>query len=296
MARVSEQAVGEKVLKSLDPDAAARRHRPSGAGRPDGPGRSTRSTSAGDVTVLMLCGLQGSGKTTTCGKLGRLLQQSEAASRCSSRPTCSGPRPSSSCTCSASSSACRSTPSRARKTRSTVCQNARAARPSRSGADVVILDTAGRLHIDEELMDQLARIDRPRAARPGLPGRRRHDRPGRRQQRQGVQRGAGARRRDHDQARRRRPRRRGCCRSRTSPACRSSSSAPASISTRWRSSTPTGMAGRILGMGDMRRPGRAGAAEVRPGGAEGSRRPSCSRASSRSTTSRSQLRQMRSRA
>ena len=28
------------------------------------------------------------------------------------------------------------------------------------GADVVILDTAGRLHIDEELMDELERIDR----------------------------------------------------------------------------------------------------------------------------------------
>ncbi len=26
------------------------------------------------VTVLMLCGLQGSGKTTTCGKLGRMIR------------------------------------------------------------------------------------------------------------------------------------------------------------------------------------------------------------------------------
>ena len=29
----------------------------------------------GELTTLMLCGLQGSGKTTTCGKLGRMLQQ-----------------------------------------------------------------------------------------------------------------------------------------------------------------------------------------------------------------------------
>ena len=28
----------------------------------------------GDVTVLMMCGLQGSGKTTTCGKLSRMLK------------------------------------------------------------------------------------------------------------------------------------------------------------------------------------------------------------------------------
>ena len=46
-------------------------------------------------TILMLCGLQGSGKTTTCGKLARLLA-TRAASRSSSRPTCSVPPPSSS--------------------------------------------------------------------------------------------------------------------------------------------------------------------------------------------------------
>jgi len=27
------------------------------------------------TTVLMLCGLQGSGKTTTCGKLGRMIKE-----------------------------------------------------------------------------------------------------------------------------------------------------------------------------------------------------------------------------
>jgi signal recognition particle subunit SRP54 len=40
-----------------------------------------------------------------------------------------------------------------------VCQNA--ARHAREGGlDVVLLDTAGRLHVDKELMDQLVRIDR----------------------------------------------------------------------------------------------------------------------------------------
>ena len=71
MAEVTEQAVGEKVLQVARSDPAAGRHRPPGAGRADGPGRSIRCTCSGDVTVLMLCGLQGSGKTTTCGKLGR---------------------------------------------------------------------------------------------------------------------------------------------------------------------------------------------------------------------------------
>src|SRR5690606_15510032 len=41
----------------------------------------------------------------------------------------------------------------------TVCQNA-VKRAKQEGADVVILDTAGRLHIDDELMSQLKQIDR----------------------------------------------------------------------------------------------------------------------------------------
>jgi signal recognition particle subunit SRP54 len=40
-----------------------------------------------------------------------------------------------------------------------VCQNA-VKEAKKQGADVVILDTAGRLHIDDELMQQLTRIDR----------------------------------------------------------------------------------------------------------------------------------------
>ena len=71
--------VGEKVLKSLDPSQQLVRHRPSGADQPDGPGRpfAPPAAASGEVTVLMLCGLQGSGKTTTCGKLGALLKQAD---------------------------------------------------------------------------------------------------------------------------------------------------------------------------------------------------------------------------
>jgi len=46
-------------------------------------------------TVIMLCGLQGSGKTTTCGKLARLLAL-QGDSRCSWPPTSSVRPPSSS--------------------------------------------------------------------------------------------------------------------------------------------------------------------------------------------------------
>ncbi len=58
-----------------------------------------------------------------------------------------------------------------------VCHSA-VTQAKKLGANVVILDTAGRLHIDEELMGQLVRIDETMPARPGLLRRGRHDRPG----------------------------------------------------------------------------------------------------------------------
>lgn len=157
MSRVTEESVGEKVLKSLNPGqhviGVVYRELVNLMGPVD---HSLHLRN--DVTVLMMCGLQGSGKTTTCGKLGRLirdrgrkpllvaadLQRPAAihqlqvigeqlgldvyAETGSNDPVA-------------------------------VCQNA--VKHARSiGAQVVILDTAGRLHIDDELMNQLKTIDR----------------------------------------------------------------------------------------------------------------------------------------
>ena len=61
-------------------------------------------------TVIMLAGLQGSGKTTLAGKLALLAQGPGPARRCSSRPTSSDPTPSPSCRSSVSAPASRSSP------------------------------------------------------------------------------------------------------------------------------------------------------------------------------------------
>ncbi|GIV00168.1 MAG: hypothetical protein KatS3mg014_1783 [Actinomycetota bacterium] len=80
---------------------------------------------------------------------------------------------------------------------------------AREGHDVVIIDTAGRLHVDEEMMREARRGARRREAPPRAHGLRRDDRPGRRRAGPGLH----ARGRHHGlrphQARRRRPRRRG---------------------------------------------------------------------------------------
>jgi signal recognition particle subunit SRP54 len=159
MQRISQQALGEKVLKSLNPSqqvvGIVYQELVNLMGPVD---HSLHLKGTGDVTVLMMCGLQGSGKTTTTGKLGRMLKQR-------------GRRP-------LLVAADLQRPAaidqlhvlgeqleipvysdRTQKDPVTVCQAA-VREAKQLGADTVILDTAGRLHIDEELMAQLERIDR----------------------------------------------------------------------------------------------------------------------------------------
>jgi len=157
MRGVTEKALGEKVLLAPSPSqqliGIVRDELISILGPVDPSIRLTK-----DVTVLMMCGLQGSGKTTTCGKLAKLLTQNKARpmlvaadlqrpaaieqlhvlGRQLNVPVYSEP---------------------GAQDPVQVCQNAlKQAREQK--ANIVILDTAGRLAIDRELMDQLVRIDK----------------------------------------------------------------------------------------------------------------------------------------
>ena len=106
--------------------------------------------------VLMMCGLQGSGKTTTCGKLA-LGFAIAAGGRCSSPPTCSGPAAVEQLKVLGQQI---NIPVYSEATNPVqVCKNAIAYAKQHS-LDMVILDTAGRLQIDDELMDELNQIDR----------------------------------------------------------------------------------------------------------------------------------------
>jgi signal recognition particle subunit SRP54 len=76
VSRVAEKAMGEKVLLALNPTqqliGIINQELINTLGPVD-PAIPLRK----DVTVLMMCGLQGSGKTTTCGKLAKLLAQNK---------------------------------------------------------------------------------------------------------------------------------------------------------------------------------------------------------------------------
>ena len=157
MARVSEQAVGETVLKSLNPTNQLVYIVHQELINLMGPVDHSLHL-RGDVSVLMLCGLQGSGKTTTCGKLGLSIQR---RGRKPLLVAADLQRP----------AAIQQLQVIGQQLGLPVYADLNATDPvalcqaavkqaKDSGANVVILDTAGRLHVDAELMGQLSSIDR----------------------------------------------------------------------------------------------------------------------------------------
>jgi signal recognition particle subunit SRP54 len=157
MQRVSEQALGERVLKSLDPSQQVVGIVHQELINLMGPVDHSLHLRP-DVTVLMLCGLQGSGKTTTCAKLAMLVKQLKK------RPML--------CAADLQRPAAIDQlhvlgeqidvpvySDRENKNAVKVCQAA-VGQAKQQDVDVLILDTAGRLAIDQELMDELSEIDR----------------------------------------------------------------------------------------------------------------------------------------
>ena len=157
MERVSQEAVGERVLKSLDPSQQVVGIVYQALVELMGPVDHSLHLRPG-LNVLMLCGLQGSGKTTSCGKLARLIQQ---RGRKPMLVAADLQRPAAidQLEILGQNLGIEVYTERSSADPVAVCQRA-VAQAKTSGADVLILDTAGRLHVDEDLMAQLTQIDR----------------------------------------------------------------------------------------------------------------------------------------
>lgn len=109
-------------------------------------------------TTIMMTGLQGTGKTTTCGKLANYLKQ------CGKKPmlaACDIYRPAAIDQLEVVAKACNTPVYVDRECRDAV-KIAKDAREEaeRKGCNVLVIDTAGRLQIDEELMEELSRMKR----------------------------------------------------------------------------------------------------------------------------------------
>ena len=156
--RVTAEAVGEKVLASLDPAQQLVGIVHQELVNLMGPVDHTIHYQQGRPTVLMLCGLQGSGKTTSTAKLAKKIKQQ---GRSVMLVAADLQRPAAIEQLSVLGRQLDvpvHTPDGVSDPVA-VC-NAGVARAKKEGIAVVILDTAGRLSIDDALMAELAKIDR----------------------------------------------------------------------------------------------------------------------------------------
>jgi signal recognition particle subunit SRP54 len=156
IARISEQALGESVLRLLDPTEQLVKIVHEELIQLMGPVDHDLHLRK-PLTTFMLCGLQGSGKTTTCGKLGKLLVKRDLKPMLVAADL-QRPAAIDQLEILGQSIGVPVHVDRESKNPVQVCQDA-ARKAASLGVDVLILDTAGRLHIDAELMEQLCRIE-----------------------------------------------------------------------------------------------------------------------------------------
>ena len=154
-AKVTERAIGAQVMESLTPGQMVVKIVNEELTELMGGTRSRLASAPHPPTGVMMCGLQGVGKTTYCAKLGLMLKNQ------GNRPllvACDIYRP----------AAIKQLQVVGEKAGVPVFEKGTAdpveiAREAiklakDQGYDYVLLDTAGRLHIDEELMDELKRV------------------------------------------------------------------------------------------------------------------------------------------
>lgn len=153
---VNERALGQEVLESLTPGQQVIKIVNDELTKLMGGFQSKLEISSKPPTIIMMVGLQGSGKTTSAGKLGRLLKKQGR------RPllvACDIYRPAAIKQLQVLGEQL-DIPVFSMGNKTSPVDIARAAinHAAYHGNDIVILDTAGRLHIDEALMEELSLI------------------------------------------------------------------------------------------------------------------------------------------
>ena len=156
IATIQEKALGQDVLKSLTPGQQVVKIVKDELVELLGGTESKINFTPNPPTVIMLVGLQGSGKTTTAGKLANLLRKQ------GKKPllvACDVYRPAAIKQLQVVANQL-NVPVYANESTKDVVQIAKQAYNIAISKlnDVIILDTAGRLHIDEELMQELKNL------------------------------------------------------------------------------------------------------------------------------------------
>ena len=153
VAAVREKALGEEILKSLTPGQQVVKVVHEELTKLMGEGES--GLAFGKFTVILLAGLQGSGKTTTAGKLALHLRKQ---GRKPGLVAADLQRPAAIDQLEQLGNQIQVPVFRTDTKDAVEATRSGLERARSAGLDTVIVDTAGRLQIDEELMDELERV------------------------------------------------------------------------------------------------------------------------------------------
>ena len=152
--RVKSQALGEEVLKSLTPGQVLIKIVNDELVKVMGEANESLNLAAQPPAVILMAGLQGSGKTTSAAKLARWLQQTQNKSV--TLVSCDIYRPAAidQLQTLAGEVGAGFFPSRADQQPLAIATSA-LDHARKQHQDVLIVDTAGRLHVDDAMMDEI---------------------------------------------------------------------------------------------------------------------------------------------
>ncbi len=154
---VRSRAVGKEVLTSLTPGQAVIKVVYDALVALMGEANDRLHLATRPPAVILIAGLQGSGKTTTVAKLARFLREREHKSVMVASADVYRPAAIEQLKVLAGTVGAAFFPSTAQQKPVDIARAA-VEQARRSGSDAVIIDSAGRLHVDREMMDEIRAI------------------------------------------------------------------------------------------------------------------------------------------
>jgi len=158
LGRVSLKAVGEEIIRGINPAQMVVKIVHDELVSALGSEASEINLAANPPVPVLMVGLQGSGKTTTTAKLGARLQSRERKKVLMASLDTRRPAAQEQLAVLGRQTGVATLPIVAGEDAVTIAKRAIDS-GKREGFDVVLLDTAGRLHVDDELMDEAAQIE-----------------------------------------------------------------------------------------------------------------------------------------
>ncbi|MBV1912721.1 MAG: signal recognition particle protein [Cycloclasticus sp.] len=154
---VKDRALGQEVMQSLSPGQAMLKIVNDELVKTMGEANESLDLSAAPPVVILMAGLQGSGKTTTVAKLSRLLIERHKKSVMVVSADVYRPAAIDQLQTLAAEVGAKFSPSTVDQKPVNIVNDA-ITQATKQFSDVLIVDTAGRLHIDDDMMDEIRQV------------------------------------------------------------------------------------------------------------------------------------------